>query len=320
MRQWLATFTTFTAGIVATLIVSLAWSALNAQSSALLCIGQDRVVRAAAGTTCSPGEKPVGGAAAAPQQQAPAKTDDPALHALQDRVKQLEVELAKVATGAIVKAPFTVTDSSGKPIFIVTDYASNLSRGIYLRNPNGGLSFSASIPSVDKKGGLMKVYDGSGPDPNTYVGVAAFGGSNLGINIREKDIQRMVLWKNPMSNRFVVAVNGDGGKMVAGLGESEGKSGIVAVGTPQGDIRASMHLWSANGSGVIGLHNSNGVAVVDLGTASAGGGLLMLGGPAGNTQVTLGVTGDNDGVACVRKIKSGQTCVGPTLPGIALGR
>ena len=161
----------------------------------------------------------------------------------------------------------------------------------------------------------MKVYDG-GTDENTYVGMAAFGANptNLGILVREKDVQRMLVGKS-MSGHYELSVNASTGQPVAGIGESNGGSGVMTLGNTDGHIKAQMYL-DPKGGGAACLANSGGSCAIELGVGPSGAGQFIVANAGGKTLVDAGQI---SGVGVIRAYPLGSPGAGLVgMPGTFL--
>jgi len=238
-------------------------------SSIHVCVGVDRVLRFAPGTSCPAGQASYNLALDGTQPNAPDEDKSlpnqindlkKTIDFLRDRVSNLEKEVGKPnknesAVEHIVHAPFYVMDKSGKPIFTVTDgvgtqamgrvrvgRGSGDNYGVWVANAGGTpvLAFSEAKDGA----GAVSAYDKDGRrsvQAHGGEGVALFspsGKSVVGMGYNEASLERGILQLSGIFQIF----DGAGQTMVeAGTTKKDGV-GVVRVGpgakcVPMGPLR-----------------------------------------------------------------------------------
>jgi len=214
--------------------------------------------------------------------QAAACPDDRKLRELERRVQELEERAAKGRLlGSRVYAPFEVINEAGYRTFMVEDG--------YVRFYNSAGTLSAVVVMNENGGYFM----GRSATDNISATVGASGAS-ANVFVTERDVNRISLGRND-KGRYGLRVYEPGGKIVAGIGQSNGDDGVVTVSDAQGNQRAAMFV-SQEGGGMLQVLNKAGQPVGSLYATGAGNGRMELLNNAGVIMVQAGVNEYNVGV------------------------
>jgi len=208
--------------------------------------------------------------------------DERKLQELERRVKDLEARAYQGRlAGSKVVAPFEVTNETGKRVFKVDDGY------VWFYNSNGATS--AKVVMQDKGGYFIAT---STTDKlTTTIGAV---GSQANVFVTENDQHRINLGRND-KGRSGLRVYEPGGKIVAGIGQSNGNDGVVSVSDTQGNQRAAMFVSPGSG-GILQVLNKAGQAVGSLYATQAGNGRMELFNDAGVIMVQAGVNEYNIGM------------------------
>lgn len=241
-----------------------------------VCVGPDSVLRAPASGVCPPGSRQTNLAGAlvsadvvdASDALGPTKKREATLDW---RLQKLEERVASLQNGAL----FEVVNEKGDVIFRVTPdrvqlYGENKSKAAeIIATPDGG-----EFVAHSRDGKL-----------STFFGAY---GDRAGLRITEGGYARLDLLKQ-VSGNYSLRIHAGVGD-IAGIGESQAGTGVLAVGDIAGNHRATLEVDGGKGS--VNVFNKAGQGVASLTQSENGGGLLVLANAAGSATVLM-KTNDN---------------------------
>ena len=212
--------------------------------------------------------------------------DKAKLNELDQRLKKLEsADCGSVGRSKVV-APFEVVDRQGRRIFYVNDgiaelYNSSGKDVAWIAASNSGGNFVAKSIAGD----LMTTFGASG--------------ESSGLVITEDGNKRLELGRRPDKGTYRVLFYQKAGLPVAGIGQSEGGSGLAFVADTNGVIKARM-TNSQDGKGRVNIsRTSDGLAIAELTEGVNGGGKLFICSPGG-CDPPMVEAGDAGGYGIVR--------------------
>jgi hypothetical protein len=208
--------------------------------------------------------------------------DERKLQELERRVKDLEARAYQGRLGGSkVVAPFEVTNEAGKHVFKVEEGY------VWFYNSSGATSARVVM---QEKGGYFTAASTMAKLQATIGAVD----SQASVFVTENDQHRINLGRND-KGRYGLRVYEPGGKIVAGIGQSNGDDGVVTVSDIQGNQRAAMFVSPGSG-GILQVLNKAGQAVGSLYSTQAGNGRMELFNDAGVVMVQAGVNEYNIGM------------------------
>lgn len=297
------------------------WLSPNAQAQTAMldnttaihvCVAPDGVLRAVAmSATCSAEQRSLYLKKAVPEPGvADPKTgsgdaqavDKRRIAELEARVKNLEDAANRGELGNRVTAPFDVVDRAGKRIFHVEEGF------VAIYNSAGKL---AARISANDSGGTFTGYSATVEDLATSVGAV---GDQAGLRVVDAAGIRIDLGRKPDDGHYVLKFFGSGGKVLAGIGQSNGGPGLAFVADATGKVKGRMYVTGQN-KGKFSVSNDAETEVGMLVEGAYKGGLLRLSSSGGVPMVEAGVTAEGFGVvrAGPESFKPGYGVLG--LPG-----
>lgn len=241
-------------------VAAMAHLALTQQGTGVrVCVGADRVLRAAPAGACPAGQTayvlaeagagavaPGGGTDAnAAAQIAELKSQ---LKSLTQRVSDAEKEIAKseeLSAGQKVIAPFTVVDKAGKPIFTVRDNP----RGFVMTTASGK---GATYASALETGGVFKAMSADG----SVQSVFGVNGQYAAVELRHNDVKRAWLALNP-NGKTALSFSNDDGTAIAYFGLGDTGGGYMQLGSAGGQSAVDAGITADNRGFVIAYPKGN---------------------------------------------------------------
>ena len=213
------------------------------------------------------------------------KEDDGRVERLERRLRDLEARDRRgTMRGRRVVAPFEVVMKKGDGhVRLLRIEEQNVT--FY----NGDGKPVAWIVA-DNSGGMLQTQSVAG---NREARIAAQD-KRAHLLIKENDQDRIDLGRQA-TGRYSLQVFGAQNKMVAGMGQSEGGSGLVRIADATGAQRALMWVDSSTSGGRVDVSNSGG-ATVGVISASSLAGQLQLTDGGGRNMVEAGVIDSGAGV------------------------
>lgn len=247
------------------------------------CASADGTLRLTEATVpCAPGDRRI---RLRPREIAEERTcgeDDGRVAKLERRLKDLEYrDRSGTLRGRRVVAPFEVVTKDGRRLLYIKEetvqFYNTAGKDVVQiwADDDGGWLFTRSATASSSVGIGV-------PDQRAHVVV------------KEKDRDRIDLGRSK-EGRYSLRVFEPGGKMVAGIGQSELGSGLAVIAGTDGSSKATIFLPFAV-AGQVKVSNSKGTEVAFLTTSGGGSGQLQLTDGSGTPMVEAGVTKDGLGV------------------------
>jgi hypothetical protein len=292
----------FVLGCIVTSIIGPVVVRVRAQSqtqttgSAHVCADKDGVLRMIGLTAdCPAGQrsfvfKTTGALGADQPKEAKSgdtsQIDQAMLEQLNRRISKLENEESSTPGKSKVVAPFQVVDRSGRTIFYVNDEIAELF--------NKAGESVARIDALPEGGKFLTRSTGTGLE-------SVFGayGQDSGLMLYENKTKRLELGRRPDKGTYRALFYAGGGPPVAGIGQSEGGTGLAFVADTAGNMKARM-LINREGKGRINITNaSDGESLAEITQGEHGGGIFFLCSPSGCNPPMVDA-GDAGGYGLVR--------------------
>jgi hypothetical protein len=286
--------TAFGFGAVASVIAHTLIVDLDAQSGEddklVVCVNTEGTMRKIdPDASCRAGEQKL--PLKLPKVQLPCEKEREAdIAKLQNRIAELEGRGDERILDRTAMAPFEVVNEAGIVVFSVKappsgDYV--VATDIFNETGERVAHFAAN-----DEGGGFGVESGVS---NMSAGIIAFG-NYADFSVRGATGKKLEMGRRE-NGRYGLRIFGAPDKMVAGIGESEGGSGIAVVADAAGNPRVAINLLTESGAGLARIIDASGNAVATLSATGQGGsGLLQLLNNADTVMVEAGVLDTGIGV------------------------
>lgn len=282
VRTALSTFALGAAAIVG-IHVFIASVAAQSEDVFDVCVKADGTMREIApSAACPAGEQRM--RLKQPKLEPPCETEKkPDLAAMASRLTALE---GSTNEGMMERAPapFKVVNENGTVVFSLE--APEQGPGFPTTEIFNATGARVAVIAANDEGGAVTVESGEvRPRENIPNGISAISASlsahgeyaELSTYLATAGGKRFQLGRRLEGGRYGLQFFVADGKPVAGMGESQGGSGIAAVFDAAGKIRASVYVVDKSGSGIVSLGNASEQAVATLsGTGEDDSGLLLL--------------------------------------------
>jgi hypothetical protein len=248
---------------------------------------------------CSAGEKKI--PLRMPKVQLPCeKAREADIGALQRRIAELEGRADERILDRTAMAPFEVVNEAGIVVFSVNGPSPGTQvGGTEIFNETGGrvavIAANSEGGSISVESGVTRPFTQQVDGPAVSANLHSFGDyADLSLTVVAN--KKLELGRRA-NGRYGLRMFGAPETVVAGIGESEGGSGLALVADTNGNTRAALSVIIESGSGAARIVDAAGKEVASLSAAGFGGsGLLQLRNNADTVMVDAGVLDTGIGV------------------------
>ena len=270
------------------LLAVLAAQPANTNDTVEVCASAEGVMRlTGSGEACGAGERRL--LLNPPELETPCEQPRRDVSGLERRLNDLEGLINPRQLPNRTVMPFEVLNEAGIRVFAVEEFNPGVPGQIVTEfyNETGK---RVAVISANAEGGSLSVISATSSPLSAAITAR---GEYADVEIHDSGAQRRVALGRRLENngRYSLQVFGRGGKLVAGIGESEAGSGVAIVADAAGNPRMSMFRNSESGGGHVVITNAAGKQVATLsGSGYGNSGLLRLSNDAGTDMVQAGVT------------------------------